>query len=70
VGTFFASRRNQVIVAGAAIVLLIVLLLAFNLGRGGSYFLRSVIGFSSGAFRITDSSHAPERGPGNLAPPP
>jgi hypothetical protein len=34
------------------------------------YFIRSVIGFSAGAFRITDSSHAPERGPGNLAPPP
>lgn len=34
------------------------------------YFIRSVIGFSGGAFRINDSSHAPERGPGDLAPPP
>lgn len=34
------------------------------------YFIRSVIRFSGGAFRIVESSHAPERGPGDLAPPP
>ena len=32
-----------------------------------SYFDRNVIGFSGGAFRIVDDSHAPERPPGNLA---
>jgi hypothetical protein len=34
------------------------------------YFIRSVIAFSAGAFRVIDSSHAPERPPGDLAPPP
>ena len=34
------------------------------------YFIRSVIGYSAGAYRITDVSHAPERGPGDLVPPP
>ena len=34
------------------------------------YFIRSVIAFRAGAFHIIDSSHAPERSPGDLAPPP
>ena len=34
------------------------------------YFIRSVLAFRAGAFHIIDSSHAPERGPGDLAPPP
>lgn len=31
-----------------------------------SYFVRSVIGYSTGAFRISSISHAPERGPSDF----
>ncbi len=35
-----------------------------------SYFDRNEIGIGGGVLRIINNSHAPERGPGNLAPPP
>jgi hypothetical protein len=34
------------------------------------YFIRTVVGYSAGAYRIMEQTHAPERGPGNVAPPP
>ena len=58
-GAFLATRRNQVVDDAP-----------YPNASTSDYFIRSVIRFSGGAFRVVESSHVPERGPGDLAPPP